>query len=171
MMYIDHLINCRFTYLLMITNLLYVDRDKNSLERVVYAKLSKFQEKLIPNKLTLNTKKANFVIFHPYQKKLDHAVILKIIHNYTYEFVPPPPTKRSSAFPLFVPSSCLPISLLYFKAVAILMHDVLMNLSPQNISNHFSSANVIHTYSRTFSSSSILYTKYSTLTHQIKSFS
>ena len=155
----------------MITNLLYADRDKNSLERVVNAKLSKVQEKLLANKLTLNTKKANFVIFHPYQKKLDHAVILKIFDNYTYEFVPPPPTKRSSAFPLFVPSSCLPISLLYFKAVSILLHDILIDLSPKNISNHFSSVNVIHTYSTTFSSSSNLYPKYSTSTHQIKSFS
>ena len=95
---------------------------------------------------SLNTKKSNFVIFHPHQKKLNHEVILKIFDNYTFEYGMSPPTKRSSAFPLFVPSSCLPINLLYFKAVAILMHDVLINLSPRNISNHFSSANVIHTY-------------------------
>ena len=78
---------------------------------------------------------------------------------------------RSSTVSLFVSSGCLPIGLLYFKAVSILMHDVLNNLSPRNISNLFSSANVIHTYSTRFSSAGNLYTKYSRLTHQIKSFS
>ena len=78
---------------------------------------------------------------------------------------------RSSAVSLFVSSGCLPIGLLYFKAVSILMHDVLNNLSPRNISNLFSSVNVIHTYSTRFSSAGNLYTKYSRLTHQIKSFS
>ena len=43
--------------------------------------------------------------------------------------------------------------------------------SPSNISNLFSSANVIHTYSTRFSSAGNLYTKCSSLTHQIKSFS
>ena len=56
-------------------------------------------------------------------------------------FAPP----RSSVVPLFVSSGCLPIGLLYFQGVSILMHDVHNNLSPRNISNLFSSANVIHT--------------------------
>jgi len=60
------------------TNLLYADRDINSLERVVNAELSKVQEWLVANRLTLNAKKSNFVIFHPHQKKLDRDVILKI---------------------------------------------------------------------------------------------
>ena len=78
---------------------------------------------------------------------------------------------RSSAVSLFVSSDCLPIGLLYFKAVSILMHDVLNNLSPRNTSNLFSSVNVIHTYMSTrFSSAGNLYSKYSRLTHQIKSF-
>ena len=75
------------------------------------------------------------------------------------------------AVSLFVSSGCLPIGLLYFKAVSILMHDVLINLSPRNISNLFSSVNVIHTYSTRFSSAGNLYTEYSRLIHQIKSFS
>ena len=79
---------------------------------------------------------------------------------------------RSSAVSLFVSSSCLPIGLLYFKAVSILMHDVLNNLPSRNISNLYSSVNVIHTYSTRFSSAGNLYTNYySRLTHQIKSFS
>ena len=57
------------------------------------------------------------------------------------------------------------------KQCRFLMHDVLKNLSRHNISSFFSSANVIHTYSTRFSSAGNLYTKYSRLTHQIKSFS
>ena len=71
---------------------------------------------------------------------------------------------------LFPPGG-LPIGLLYFKAVSILMHDVHNKLSPCNISNLFSSANIIHTYNTRFFSTSNLYTKYSRLTHQIKYFS
>ena len=65
MLYIGHLINCGFTYLLM-TLICYM---LNSLERVVNAELSKVQEWLVnsnSNRLTLNAKKLNFVIFHPY---------------------------------------------------------------------------------------------------------
>ena len=53
------------------TNLLCANRDINSPERVVNAELSKVQEWLVANKLTLNAKKSNFVIFHPYQKRFD----------------------------------------------------------------------------------------------------
>ena len=69
------------------TNLLYADRDINSLERVVNAELSKVQEWLVANRLTLNAKKSNFVIFHPYRKKLDLDVILKISDIETNDFV------------------------------------------------------------------------------------
>ena len=52
------------------TNLLYSDKDINSLERVVNVKLSKVQEWLVANKLTFNAKKSNFVIFHHFQTNL-----------------------------------------------------------------------------------------------------
>ena len=68
-------------------SLLSADRDINSLERVVNAELGIVQEWLVANKLTLNAKMSNFVIFHPYQKKLDHEVIPKIFDNDTNEFV------------------------------------------------------------------------------------
>ena len=66
---------------------------------------------------------------------------------------------RSSAVPSVVSSGDLPIGLLHFKAVSILMHDGLNSLSPRNISNLFSSANVIYTYSTRFSSTGNLYIK------------
>ena len=70
------------------TNLLYADAGINSPERVVNAELSKVQEWLAAKDPTLNAKKSNFVIFHPYQKKIDHEVILKIFDIDGNEFVP-----------------------------------------------------------------------------------
>ena len=40
---------------------------------------------LTANKLSLNIKKTNFVIFHPYQKRLNHEVTLKIYDNHTHK--------------------------------------------------------------------------------------
>ena len=69
------------------TNLFYADRDINSRERVANGELSKVHEWLVANMLTLNAKKSNFVIFHPYQKKLNRDVILRIYDFDTNEFV------------------------------------------------------------------------------------
>ena len=69
------------------TTLLYADSDINSLERVVNAELSKLQEWLVANKLTSNAKKSNFVTLHPYPKKLDRHLILKIFDIDANEFV------------------------------------------------------------------------------------
>ena len=33
------------------------------------------------NKLTLNAKKSDFVIFHPHQRKMDHSVIILMFDN------------------------------------------------------------------------------------------
>ena len=41
-------------------------------------------EWLTANKLSLNIKKTNFVIFHPYQKRLNYEVTLKIYNNHTH---------------------------------------------------------------------------------------
>ena len=68
------------------TNLLYADRDINSRERVVNGELIKVHEWLVTNMLNLNAKKSNIVIFHPYQKKLDRDVILRIFDIDTNEF-------------------------------------------------------------------------------------
>ena len=42
---------------------------------------------IVANKLTLNAKKSNFVIFHPYQRKFDRDVMIKIFDIHTMEFV------------------------------------------------------------------------------------
>ena len=51
------------------TNLLYADKNLKSLETVVNCELSKVVGWLIANKLSLNIKKTNYIIFHPYQKR------------------------------------------------------------------------------------------------------
>ena len=63
------------------TNLLYADKDINKLEIVANEELLRLCEWLNANKLSLNASKSNFVIFHPYQRKLDGEVDLKIFDN------------------------------------------------------------------------------------------
>ena len=63
------------------TNLLYADRKLKSLETVVNAELLNVCDWLSANKLSLNIKKTNFLIFHPYQKRLDYDIQLKIYDN------------------------------------------------------------------------------------------
>ena len=56
------------------TNLLYADKNLKSLEETVNNELLKVSEWLNANKLTLNAKKSNYVIFRPYQHKLGYSV-------------------------------------------------------------------------------------------------
>ena len=63
------------------TNLLYAEKDLNKLEVIVNEELLKLCEWLNSNKLSLNVSKSNFVIFHPYQRKLYREVNLKIPDN------------------------------------------------------------------------------------------
>ena len=59
-------------------NLLYADKTLRSLETTMNLELSRVCQWLTANKLSLNIKKTNFVIFHPYQKRLNYEVTLKI---------------------------------------------------------------------------------------------
>ena len=245
------------------TNLLYADKNLKSLESTVNAEIFRVYNWLIANKLSLNIKKSNFVIFRPRQKKLNHQVNLKVFdhHNNSYislerknyvkyllgllidenlswkyhialiaskinktigiiaslrHFVPLNTLhhiyisliqpyllygivawgqaaktyknkililqKRalrlmffgdynSHAVPYFVSSSFLPLDLLYFKSVAILMHDISNSLTPTNISNLFASQSNIHSYNTRSSSRGDYYVKHSRLDKQTKSFS
>ena len=53
----------------------------------VNSELKKLYLWLASNKLTLNTKKTNFVIFHPYQKSVDYLPQLKIFDTDTNQYV------------------------------------------------------------------------------------
>ena len=52
------------------TNLLYKDKSLPLLESIVNEELINVCDWLLANKLTLNAKKSNYVIFHPYQQKI-----------------------------------------------------------------------------------------------------
>ena len=78
---------------------------------------------------------------------------------------------KSHAIPFFISSNLLPLDLLYFKSVAILMHDVFNNLSPPQITNSFNFQSNIHPYNTRPSSRGNFFVQYSRLEKQSKSFS
>ena len=63
------------------TNLPYADTNLKSLEKTVNSELLKVSDWLNANKLTLTAKKSNYVIFHPYQRKLNYSVNIEMIDN------------------------------------------------------------------------------------------
>ena len=65
------------------TSLLYADTNLKSLEKTVNSELLKVSAWLNANKLTLNAKKSNYVIFRPYQRKLNYSVNIEMIDNCT----------------------------------------------------------------------------------------
>ena len=69
------------------TNLLYADKNLRALENKVNAELSKIYDWLIANKLSLNLKKSNFVIFRPRQKILNYQVNLKVFDHHTNSYI------------------------------------------------------------------------------------
>jgi hypothetical protein len=69
------------------TNLLYADKNLKILENIVNAELLNIYNWLTANKLSLNIKKSNFIIFHSYQKRLDYAVDLKMYDAQSNTFV------------------------------------------------------------------------------------
>ena len=63
------------------TNLLYANKNLKSLETVVNNELLKVVDWLTANKLSLNVKKTHYIIFHPYQKRLNYGVNIKILDS------------------------------------------------------------------------------------------
>ena len=63
------------------TNILYADKNLKSLEQKVNAELNKLYVWLTSNKLNLNIKKSNFVIFRPYQNRLSFQPKIRIFDN------------------------------------------------------------------------------------------
>ena len=64
-----------------VTNLLDADKNLTSLEVTVNKELTSVCNWLMANKLSLNTKKSNFVIFRPYQKRMNFEVIIKLFDH------------------------------------------------------------------------------------------
>ena len=64
------------------TNLLYADKDLKSPENVVNTELKKnVCDWLNANKLSINAKKLNFVVFRPRQKRINHQTSITIPDN------------------------------------------------------------------------------------------
>ena len=63
--------NFRFIVLQMTQICCMATKISKSLEETVSSELAKVADWLNANKLTLNAKKSNFVIFRPYQRKMD----------------------------------------------------------------------------------------------------
>ena len=78
---------------------------------------------------------------------------------------------KTHAIPLFISSSLLPLDLLYFKSVAILMHDVSNNISPPQINKLFYYQHNIHSYITRSSTRGNFFLKYSRINKQNMSFS
>ena len=77
---------------------------------------------------------------------------------------------KSHAVPFFISSNRLPLDLLYFKSVAISMHDVFNNLSPPQITNIFNFQSNVHPYNTRSSSRGNFSVQYSRLEKQNRSF-
>ena len=63
------------------TSILYADKNLKSLENIVNIELRNLHDWLTSNKFTLNTTKTNFVIFHPYQKRITYQPNLYMFNN------------------------------------------------------------------------------------------
>ena len=61
------------------TNLLYADQNLKSIENIVNAELLNVYDWLCANRLSLNTSKTNFIIFHLYQKRLNYEIKPKLM--------------------------------------------------------------------------------------------
>ena len=63
------------------TNILFADKNLKSLELYINQELNKVYDWLTANKLTLNIKKSNFIIFCPAQRKLSYQPKIVIFDN------------------------------------------------------------------------------------------
>ena len=69
------------------TNFLYADKNLGVLENKVNAEVGKISDWLIANRLSLNIKNSNFVIFRPTQKILNYQVNLKVFDHHTNSYI------------------------------------------------------------------------------------
>jgi hypothetical protein len=67
--------------------LLNIVKNLKSLETIVNKELIKLNDWLISNKLSLNIKKSNLVIFHTYQKTLNYIPNLKISDHNSQQYI------------------------------------------------------------------------------------
>ena len=82
LLYVNDIVNSskKFSFHLFAddTSILYAHRNLHQLERTVNSELLQVSNWLQANKLTLNFKKSNYMIFRPYQKLLSYLPIFKV---------------------------------------------------------------------------------------------
>ncbi len=266
LLYVNDILNCsdKLNFFLFAddTNLLYGDKSLSKLQDVVNSELHKVHTWLTVNKLSLNTDKCNYVIFHPHQKRMPEQINNKLFDNCTNEFISleqkvsirylgilidkhltwdhhidlinekisqrigiiarlrhfvPMATlqliynsliapyltygiaawgqasqtqlkqllllqKRalrlmhfgsysSHAIPFFLASKILPLNMLYFKSVAIIMHDIANNTAPSGIVQLFNPFQNVHRHNTRACTRGDFELKRSRLNKQAKSFS
>jgi len=66
---------------------LYSHKNLKVLENVINTELNKLTEWLAANKLSLNIKQCNFVIFRPYQKKINYNINIKLKDTNSLNFI------------------------------------------------------------------------------------
>ena len=78
-----HNSSAKFSFYLFADDIhfLYADKNHKSLEKTVNNEPVRVADWLNANKLTLNAKKSNFVIFRPHQRKMDHSVNILMFDN------------------------------------------------------------------------------------------
>ena len=70
------------------TNILYANKCPKKLELHENNKLFKVQTWLKANKLTLDIKKSDFIIFHPYRHELANQMSIKIFEHFFQKIFP-----------------------------------------------------------------------------------
>ena len=78
---------------------------------------------------------------------------------------------REHAIPLFIDADILPVTFMYYKSIARLMHDINNNHSPPNLLNLFQKTSTIHSYNTRSSTSGNFHVKSSKLEIQKNSLS
>ena len=62
------------------TNILYSNRNVKDLERVLNNEITKLRDWFIANKLNINIKQSNYVLFHPSRKKIANQINITLFN-------------------------------------------------------------------------------------------
>ena len=76
-----------------------------------------------------------------------------------------------SAIPLFIENNILPVTMLYYESIAHLMHDISIGRAPSKIAKMFVKVGDVHSHNTRSHTAGKLYTKFSRLELQKRSFS
>ena len=186
MLYVNSIHRCwnKFRFYLFAddTNILYKDKNLKDLDTIVNSKLQNLYNSLTANKLTLNINKSNFVIFHPYQKRLAYQPKLCMFDNEKNKYVRLESKvdikylgikyqnlSWNTTFILFLKkfvkcwANVLLITFLYYESVSASMHDINNDKAPANMLNLFQKTSNLHLHNAGSSTSGKFYVKSSRL--------